>query len=154
MPLHELKKKLTGTYILIVRFQKKKEINVGKVGAFSFRSGYYLYVGSAFGPGGLNSRIKRHLLHTKKHHWHIDYLTTEETVDDIWFSSHGKKIECMWATILERTPELQHPVPGFGSSDCTCRSHLFYSKKKPFFSHYCNLLGRGIAKWISPVSRP
>ncbi len=40
---------------------KAIRIQIGKLGQFKFKKGYYAYVGSAFGPGGLNSRIKHHI---------------------------------------------------------------------------------------------
>jgi len=36
--------------------------------------GYYIYIGSAFGPGGVRARMLRHLRADKPKHWHIDYL--------------------------------------------------------------------------------
>lgn len=147
MPEYEKKKNLTGTYILIVRSQEKKEINVGKLGAFIFQKGFYLYIGSAFGPGGLNARIRRHLCHDKKNHWHIDYLTLGKTITDVWFSCHSVKHECAWANSFYGVPELKSPITGFGSSDCSCPSHLFYSRKKPLIAYYRNILGDNLTRW-------
>ena len=143
-----------GTYILIVRLGKKREIRVGKLGAFPFRMGYYFYIGSAFGPGGLNARISRHYRQQKKRHWHIDYLTSEDKIIDVWFSDQEKKHECGWANILEGVSELQYPVPGFGATDCSCLSHLFYSRKKPLFEDYRKLLRSGLARWSPCSSKP
>ena len=144
MPLTVMKKvppdNSTGTYILVIYLKKGKEIRIGSLGMFSFHRGYYLYIGSAFGPGGLNARIQRHLKYTKKNHWHIDYLVAEATIIDVWFSSLSRKYECVWAKTFEGFPEFQSPVPGFGSSDCSCHSHLFYSKPKPLLMHHHNLL--------------
>lgn len=145
-PCDAFEKEPSGTYVLLMRVLKRKEIAVGRLGVFPFHSGYYLYVGSAFGPGGLNARIARHLRRDKKHHWHIDCLTSKETIVDIWFSKQGDKHECEWATIFKKTPGLYLPVPGFGSSDCSCPSHLFFSKKKPLFARYRNLLGHGLER--------
>ena len=51
------------------------EILVGRLGALPVEPGFYVYVGSAFGPGGLERRVGRHATTEKKHRWHIDYLT-------------------------------------------------------------------------------
>lgn len=139
---------MTGTYILSIRLRKQQEISVGKLGAFPFNQGYYLYIGSAFGPGGLNARIKRHLQCTKKHHWHIDCLASEETIIDVWFSGDRDKHECRWVNLLEGVPALQNPIPGFGSSDCSCPSHLFYGKNKPIYSQYRELFGDMLEVWL------
>lgn len=137
-------KSLTGTYVLVIYLQKRKKIGIGRLGTFSFHRGYYLYIGSAFGPGGLNSRIRRHLQRTKKHHWHIDYLAAAATIKEVWFSSNSDKYECRWTNILKGISELQLLVPDFGSSDCSCHSHLFYSKKRPLVTYYRDLLGSGL----------
>ena len=147
MSLHELKNIPTGTYILVIRLQKRKRISIGRLGMFSFRKGYYLYVGSAFGPGGLNARISRHLRQNKKRHWHIDYLTLENTIIDVWFKNHRIRHECEWAKSLEEIPALKRPVSGFGSSDCTCRSHLFFSAEKPSMTYYRNFFGGDLERW-------
>ena len=34
----------------------------------------------------------------------------------------------------------ERPVPGFGSSDCECRSHLVYLPKRPAAGNVRNLL--------------
>ena len=49
-----------GTYALLLRLDKQERITVGKLGTFDFPVGYYLYVGSALGPGGLRARLARH----------------------------------------------------------------------------------------------
>ncbi|MCD4722450.1 MAG: DUF123 domain-containing protein [Desulfobacula sp.] len=50
-----------GTYIIVMYLDKSKRIQIGKLGQFKFKKGHYAYVGSAFGPGGLKSRIKHHI---------------------------------------------------------------------------------------------
>ena len=63
-----------GTYALVLHLECTEEITVGKLGMFTFPAGYYLYVGSALGPGGLEARLARHRRRGKKLRWHIDYL--------------------------------------------------------------------------------
>jgi len=55
-----------GTYILVVKLEKDKQIQVGKLGDFLFEKGYYCYVGSAM--NGLEQRIGRHQSKNKKLH--------------------------------------------------------------------------------------
>ena len=45
-----------GTYALLLKLDKQEKITVGKLCTFDFPAGYYLYVGSALGPGGLQAR--------------------------------------------------------------------------------------------------
>jgi len=62
----------TGTYILVLHLAAPRHI--GRFGTFAFPAGYCLYVGSAFGPGGLEARIDRHRRARKKPYWLIDHL--------------------------------------------------------------------------------
>jgi Uri superfamily endonuclease len=39
-------------------------------------AGAYLYLGSAYGPGGIRARCRRHLTQDKGKRWHVDWLTT------------------------------------------------------------------------------
>lgn len=50
-----------GTYVLIAFVPQLKRIEVGQLGQFDIVPGFYVYVGSAFGAGGLAARIGHHL---------------------------------------------------------------------------------------------
>ncbi len=67
-----------GTYVLVLDSTGYLGIQIGRWGLLETCPGTYLYVGSAFGPGGLRARISRHAKTKKAKHWHIDYL--RETV--------------------------------------------------------------------------
>jgi Uri superfamily endonuclease len=56
-----------------------KRLSVGRLGEFDLVPGFYAYVGSAFGLGGLRARIGHHPESTAEPHWHIDYLLKVET---------------------------------------------------------------------------
>ena len=122
---------LPGTYIVVLYAARKKSVCVGMRGIFEFVRGYYAYVGSAFGPGGMRSRIKRHLALMKPKHWHIDYLRAETIVREIWFTRHPVSLEHEWARALHASPEACRPISGFGCSDCTCGAHLFHFTTRP-----------------------
>ena len=55
-----------GTYCLLLHSDADKSIKVGALGKLNIQKGYYVYIGSAFGPGGLKARIGRHIKKTKK----------------------------------------------------------------------------------------
>ena len=112
---------MKGSYILIVELKKDSIISVGKIGEKQFSEGYYIYVGSAL--NGLNQRIKRHLRKQKKIHWHIDYLLKHARIIDVFYRESNVREECIIAKKIKK--ELLS-IPGFGSSDCRCKSHLFY----------------------------
>lgn len=123
--------KRTGTYVLVMKLASDTTIPVGQLGPVAFSAGFYVYTGSAFGPGGLTSRVGRHLKHSEKHRWHIDYLRGFAEIIEIWYTFHPEKAECRWAEIFQTTRGVRIACPGFGSSDCRCNSHLFFFKKKP-----------------------
>ena len=50
-----------GTYCLVFSSSTSSTVTIGKLGTYKIQPGYYCYIGSAFGRGGLNSRINRHL---------------------------------------------------------------------------------------------
>lgn len=118
-----------GSYILVLYLPKSKKIVVGKWGLIKFPSGYYLYVGSAGGPGGLISRLNRHLTSQGKKYWHIDYLKTYCKPYAVIYQAGKKSRECAWSKIFSEHDKFLVPCLGFGASDCKCRSHLFYTEK-------------------------
>ena len=67
-----------GVYTLLIKIGEKIEADVGALGRVKLDEGYYLYVGSALGPGGLKARISRHFRKSKKLKWHIDFLLISE----------------------------------------------------------------------------
>jgi len=112
---------MKGTYLLLIKLQKNITIKMGKYDAIFFKKGFYLYVGSAL--NGLDQRIQRHLRKQKKIHWHIDYLLLHTTFVHVFYKEGTSKQECTIARVLE---DKLCSVPGFGCSDCSCTSHLFY----------------------------
>lgn len=117
----------TGTYILCLALQTPLQITIGKLGRFTFRKGFYYYVGSAFGPGGIAARCKHHIQYRGKPRWHIDYLRKYCQLTGIVFSTDKRHLEHAWAERLHRGPHYSVAIDGFGASDCRCDSHLFYT---------------------------
>lgn len=127
---------ISGTYLLILESKKVEEIRIGNFGKMTVEKGFYMYVGSAFGMGGLQSRIRRQLQPARKKHWHIDYLRSATELREAWFSYDEQRHECEWAMQLANLKEFSQPMKGFGSSDCKQSfSHLFYCKEFPKFEH-------------------
>jgi len=111
---------MKGTYVLLIELPKSTEIQVGSLGKIKFQAGFYAYVGSAL--RGLEGRIRRHMKMKKKLHWHIDHLLAWARIKEVYAD---EREECsIAAKLAERLPS----VKGFGSSDCDCESHLFYSE--------------------------
>ncbi len=121
-----------GTYLLLIRLDTGVQIRAGRLGEIGLQAGWYGYVGSARGPGGLQSRLARHLRTTKKHHWHIDHLLDKGTIYAIWQCESLDRLECGWCHALrDGIPGTRLPVPGFGSSDCHCPAHLIEFPEPP-----------------------
>lgn len=139
MPWDELKPGSTGTYALWMYLAHPQRLHVGVLRQVLFLSGYYFYLGSAYGPGGLNSRLERHSRFDKKIHWHIDHLRTVSRILGalVWEGEYRRATarhlpgECLWSQALQTLPGACVPAPGFGSQDCSqqCTSHLVH------FSH-------------------
>lgn len=130
-----------GTYILLLELEPAAKLRIGKLGEFDFPAGWYAYVGSAFGGGGLRGRLKHHCSPVKKPHWHIDYLRQAATVREVWYSASDIRQEHEWANLLISQPGASVPAPRFGASDCSCAAHLIHFHKKPDLSA---AIGEGI----------
>lgn len=127
-----------GTYVLIASVPQMKRIGVGRLGEFDVVPGFYAYVGSAFGTGGLCARIGHHLESTASPHWHIDYLLQVAEPLEVWYTTADRKLEHHWAELLEQAHQFRIPIPRFGSSDYhrSRSSHLFYAKRRPAFAWF------------------
>lgn len=111
-----------GSYVLLIELGQGACV-LRRGTALPFAPGWYAYVGSARGPGGLRARLSRHLRSDKKPHWHVDALTAI-AVRLVGFAVEGA-FECDLGARLVRSGHFSHVHPGFGSSDChTCPSHL------------------------------
>lgn len=120
-----------GTYALLLYVPRATRIPIGKRGAFDFPRGYYVYVGSARGAGGLRARVTRHWRATKKLQWHIDYLRAFSKPLGVWYSTNEHDDECLWANALAKQPRAEIIAPCFGASDCACAAHLWYFPRRP-----------------------
>ena len=152
-----------GTYALVMELGSETTIAVGRLGRRSgereitFPAGCYVYFGSAH--GGLRGRVSRHLKREgakgsggsrkKRFHWHIDYLVQFADVTQVWYALEEEqgewllrkeKLECLWCQAARELPQAQFLIPGFGSSDCRCPSHLIYFPAPPSFELFLQLL--------------
>ena len=123
--------KEAGTYALVMQLPRTATLPVGQLGPVTFAAGYYVYPGSACGPGGLAARFGHQLKPSGQSHWRIDYLRQFAQVKEIWYTIHPKKVECHWAQLFHNTRGAGIIAPGFGASDCRCSAHLVYFKRKP-----------------------
>lgn len=122
-----------GTYALLLRAEESRAVEVGALGKMAVRPGAYVYVGSAFGPGGLRARVERHVRGDGARHWHVDHLRVVTAVDAVWYTHDAERRECTWASILRARPTATVPLAGFGASDCDCPAHLVRFDTPPRF---------------------
>src|SRR5581483_5786349 len=62
-----------GTYVVFFHLPRAVPgLRVGELGTFDFPAGYYAFLGSAFGAGGVRKRTERHLTRRSKMKWNID----------------------------------------------------------------------------------
>lgn len=119
-----------GIYILLLSGEAPS-LKIGSLGMVTFASGFYCYVGSALGSGGLE-RVTRHIRVAahgdKRPRWHIDYLLISPAfrLNRVYCAPTSERLECPLARALPLAI-----IPGFGSSDCRCAGHLFFSPDDP-----------------------
>lgn len=112
-----------GVYVLWLYLPHLSLITVGKLGTFSLEGGVYAYCGSA--QRNLSARLARHRGLEKTLHWHIDYFRAHARyLGEVVFWERPKWGECWLINELLGIPGTFFPVSGFGSSDCSCVSHL------------------------------
>lgn len=112
----------TGAYAILLRLDEKVVFS-RRSGFDSFEPGWYVYAGSAYGPGGLRARIARHLKRSKTLRWHIDHLTSVAATAQAIAIKGGN--ECAIVGTLIGSGLFVCTANGFGASDCTtCQSHL------------------------------
>jgi Uri superfamily endonuclease len=129
---------IIGTYVLALWLGTPQRISIGRLGEIEFPAGWYLYAGSAQGPGGLAARLARHQrlitrsgspqdgarAAVKRAHWHIDYLREQAIWGGAWGRFSPERLECTWAAKLRSLPGAKMAAAGFGASDCRCPAHL------------------------------
>lgn len=120
-----------GTYVLWLWLPQPHTLRIGRLGNAVFAAGYYAYVGSAFGPGGVRSRLGRHWQGGNRPRWHIDYLRQACRVHSAWVSHDVRRLEHAWADALLTLPGARPPLAGFGASDCHCEAHLAGFARRP-----------------------
>ena len=104
-----------GAYLLVVELE-------GELERWGLKGGIYAYVGSAWGPGGLLARVKRHLTKSfERPKWHVDYLTSKGRPLAAFLFPCVKEEELYELVSKHFKPAAE----GFGSTDTKHKTHLF-----------------------------
>lgn len=89
------------------------------------------------GSSTLVNRAKRHvsLSSSKKVHWHVDYLVdnANSLITRIYLIPLNQRFECEVAKEISIISD--GSIKNFGSSDCSCDSHLFYFREFSCFKN-------------------
>lgn len=127
-----------GTYALILSAAADHLIQIGRLGQLHVHAGFYVYVGSAFGPGGVRARLAHHCRPAARPHWHIDYLRVVAHPTAVWYTYDTLRREHQWAAVWQRTRGASIPLQRFGASDCPCASHLYFLSTRPSWNAFRN----------------
>ncbi|GEM_PF-788632 len=123
-----------GSYLLLFTWARPLKLQVGRLGPAVLAPGLWVYGGSAWGPGGLQARLRRHLYPAdRRPHWHVDRLTSLQRPHGVVWAlqppAEGRpRLECIWIRHLLTHLGFTAPVRGFGSGDCRqgCPAHLVH----------------------------
>ncbi|MEM0449538.1 MAG: GIY-YIG nuclease family protein [Methanomassiliicoccales archaeon] len=105
-----------------MELDENKIICVGALGEVEFDKGIYIYAGSAL--SSLKARVGRHFSKKKNLHWHIDYFLKEARPIEALIIRGNERMECLLNEMVSNLWGTQPSYPGFGSSDCSCLTHL------------------------------
>lgn len=87
--------------------------------------GYYIYVGSAFGPGGF-TYVWDDTCVRRRNCAGTSIICASLRSGRVWWTCDPVRRECEWASKLRELPGAVVPMAGFGWSDCGCESHLVW----------------------------
>lgn len=114
---------MTGAYALSLRLAHPVRLDLPTIDATELPPGWFVYAGSANGPGGVRARLARHFRREKRRHWHIDRLSV--AASDMAALAVAGGVECDLVARLLQAPMFTMAAAGFGSSDCgRCAGHL------------------------------
>jgi Uri superfamily endonuclease len=98
-----------GTYALVLACHKTGPVRIGRLGTMQLREGFFVYVGSAFGTGGLEARVRHHLRPAARPHWHVDYLRAACDLVEVWYTTDAACHEHDWARSMASLPGASAP---------------------------------------------
>lgn len=115
-----------GVYALILEITRDIVVKVGSLGTLKFEKGFYIYIGSARGPGGLRTRLTRHVRGPARIKWHIDYITSRDDVKAIAAVVAETTLDMEETVSSEMIKQkcIKPQIKDFGSSDKRSITHL------------------------------
>ncbi len=119
-----------GSCIVVLHLARTRRIKTGDLGPLSFPKGFYCYVGSA--QDNLSRRVAHYQRTRKQPVRDIDYLREQAKVTAVLPVRASADLACSIAGALRAIAGWS--IPGFGSADCGCSSHLFGMAEDPLHS--------------------
>ena len=136
-----------GSYVLILQSRRRRRVQIGRLGDLVQQPGFYLYIGSALGPGGVAARVAHHQRCSTKPRWHLDYLRPGVEPIEVWYCCDSHSRETPWTRAIYTLSGATLPLAGFGASDTPDISHLFYFASQPSVQAFLNqLAGRTLKR--------
>lgn len=129
--------------MVVLRADGPLRFTAGRLGTVALDAGFYAYVGSALGPGGLRARVRHHLRVATRPHWHADYLRAATHPHEVWYAADPARREHGWAHMLLGMQGACPGPAGFGASDCDCPTHLVGFSRGPSVGAFSRRLRRG-----------
>ncbi|NIR31284.1 MAG: DUF123 domain-containing protein, partial [Gammaproteobacteria bacterium] len=87
-----------------MRCDADARVRIGRLGLLQLQPGFYLYAGSALGPGGVRGRLAHHRKIARRPRWHVDYLRCRVQLAETWYALGAHRCEHEWAGLLEGAP--------------------------------------------------
>jgi Uri superfamily endonuclease len=117
---------LRGFYALLVSLSRDISIEIGSLGIMCLGSIFTSALDWGRGSSSIEGRLSRHFGGAKSRYWHIDYLLSDSHAKAIAaiYSETYSRMECKLVKRLLRSSRVRVAQRGFGSSGCSCISHL------------------------------
>ena len=80
-----------GAYVLFIGLERAVALGATSLDPRTLAPGRYVYCGSAYGPGGLGARLRRHLRTDKAVRWHVDHLTAAGRIFALGLAPGGRE---------------------------------------------------------------
>lgn len=118
-----------GAYIVCLWLPAAVDLDLPCLATDRIARGWYCYVGSAHGSGGMRARVIRHFKPKKRPHWHVDRLTC--AASRMAAVMLAGRHECDLVEQLCASRQFAAAAAGFGSSDCRrCEAHLLETTRR------------------------
>ncbi len=128
----------SGTYGILLSVEGTHRLAVGSLGALRFPPGTYVYTGGAArGLASAVDRLVRAEGSGQRHVDRLDPLAAERAAETF----PGEPVPCELATHIARLPGAL-PVLGFGSTGCSCLTHLY-----GFLDQDLDEVRKGLRSW-------